>query len=882
MTGDQIREGFLDFFRQRGHTVVPSAPLVPENDPSLLFTNAGMVPFKQVFLGNEARPYLRAVNSQKCLRISGKHNDLEQVGRDTYHHTFFEMLGNWSFGDYYKREAIDWAWQLLTRVWKLPKDRLYGTVYTTDDEAAALWAELTDIGRDRLLRFEAENFWEMGETGPCGPCSEIHIDRGPGACDRRGDRTHRCAVNAGCARYIELWNLVFIQHNRDEKGKLSDLPARHVDTGMGFERICTVLQGVGDNYAIDVLRAIVHSAEKLSGKRYGAAPRDDVSLRVIADHGRAVTFLVADGILPSNEGRGYVLRRLLRRAARHGKLLGLDRPFLHEVVGAVVGAMGRAYPEIAAQHARIAEVVRGEEERFAATLDRGLALLASEVERARAAKARVLSGEVAFRLYDTYGFPLDLTEDILTGEGLGVDKDGFTRAMEAQRERARGAQRFADAEAAPELIAGGGLHSRFVGDRIVEWESEVLALLVDGREARGPVGAGAQVDVVTAETPFYAESGGQVGDRGWVETASGAKVEVTDTQKIAPAVIAHRGVVREGALAVGDRVRLRIDTARREGARLNHSATHLLHAALRRRLGGHVKQAGSLVTPGRLRFDFSHHKPVDDAALRDIEDETNAYIRANAEVTAEEMSYDDAIKAGALAFFGDRYGDRVTVVRMGDFSTELCGGTHVTRTGDIGILKIRGESGVAAGVRRVEAVSGAGALELIRSHETLLREVSALLRAPGEEAAAKLEKLLAQQRELERRIAELQGKLAGGASRDLLADARHVDGVTVLATRVEGLDEKGMREMVDRVRDRIKSGVVVLGAADGERALLVAGVTKDLTGRYHAGNIIKQLAPLVGGGGGGRPDFAQAGGKDPARLDEALAAAYDLLGAGSR
>jgi len=882
VTGDQIREGFLDFFRQRGHTVVPSAPLVPENDPSLLFTNAGMVPFKQVFLGNEARPYLRAVNSQKCLRISGKHNDLEQVGRDTYHHTFFEMLGNWSFGDYYKREAIDWAWQLLTRVWKLPKDRLYATVYTTDDEAAALWAELTDIGRDRLLRFEAENFWEMGETGPCGPCSEIHIDRGPAACDRRGDRTHRCAVNAGCARYIELWNLVFIQHNRDERGKLSDLPARHVDTGMGFERICTVLQGVGDNYAIDVLRAIVHSAEKLSGKRYGAAPRDDVSLRVIADHGRAVTFLVADGILPSNEGRGYVLRRLLRRAARHGKLLGLDRPFLHEVVGAVVGAMGRAYPEIAAQHARIAEVVRGEEERFAATLDRGLALLASEVERARAAKARVLSGEVAFRLYDTYGFPLDLTEDILAGEGLGVDKDGFTRAMEAQRERARGAQRFADAEAAPELIAGGGLRSRFVGDRIVEWESEVLALLVDGREARGPVGAGAQVDVVTAETPFYAESGGQVGDRGWVETASGAKVEVTDTQKIAPAVIAHRGVVREGALAVGDRVRLRIDTARREGARLNHSATHLLHAALRRRLGGHVKQAGSLVTPGRLRFDFSHHKPVDDAALRDIEDETNAYIRANAEVTAEEMSYDDAIKAGALAFFGDRYGDRVTVVRMGDFSTELCGGTHVTRTGDIGILKIRGESGVAAGVRRVEAVSGAGALELIRSHETLLREVSALLRAPGEEAAAKLEKLLAQQRELERRIAELQGKLAGGASRDLLADARHVDGVTVLATRVEGLDEKGMREMVDRVRDRIKSGVVVLGAADGERALLVAGVTKDLTGRYHAGNIIKQLAPLVGGGGGGRPDFAQAGGKDPARLDEALAAAYDLLGAGSR
>ena len=776
MTGDQTREGFLDFFRQRGHTVVPSAPLVPENDPSLLFTNAGMVPFKQVFLGKETRPYRRAANSQKCLRISGKHNDLEQVGRDTYHHTFFEMLGNWSFGDYYKREAIEWAWELLTKVWKLPKDKLYATVYTTDDEAAALWAERTDVGRDRILRFEAENFWEMGETGPCGPCSEIHIDRGPAACDRRADETHRCAVNGGCARYIELWNLVFIQHNRDAEGKLSDLPARHVDTGMGFERICTVLQGVGDNYAIDLLRTVVEAGERLSGKRYGATERDDVSLRVIADHGRAVTFLVADHILPSNEGRGYVLRRLLRRAARHGKLLGLERPFLHEVVGAVVQAMGRAYPEVAQQHRRIAEVVKGEEERFSATLDRGLALLSSEVEKARAAKARVLSGEVAFRLYDTYGFPLDLTEDIVAGEGLAVDKDGFERAMEAQRARGRGAQRFADAEAAPEMIAGGALASRFVGDRIVEWESEVLALLVDGQATRGPVCAGTAVDVVTAETPFYAESGGQVGDRGWLETGAGAKVEVT----------------------------------------------------------------------------------------------------------AEEMTYDDAIKAGALAFFGDKYGDRVSVVRMGDFSTELCGGTHVQRTGDIGVLKLRGESGVAAGVRRLEAVSGEGALELIRSHEAVLRDISALLRTPGEEAAARLEKLLAQQRELERRIAELQGKLAGGASRDLLADARHVDGITVLATRVEGLDEKGMREMVDRVRDRIKSGVVVLGAADGERALLVAGVTRDLTSRYHAGNIIKQLAPLVGGGGGGRPDFAQAGGKDPARLDEALAAAYELLGAGSR
>jgi alanyl-tRNA synthetase len=882
VTGDEIRASFIEFFRARGHTVVPSAPLVPENDPSLLFTNAGMVQFKQVFLGRETRPYTRAVDSQKCLRISGKHNDLEQVGRDTYHHTFFEMLGNWSFGDYYKREAIGWAWELLTGAWKLPKDRLWATVHTTDEESERLWRELTDLPRRRLLRFDADNFWEMGDTGPCGPCSEIHVDRGPEACDRRGEAGHRCAVNGGCARFLEIWNLVFIQYNRDADGKLSDLPARHVDTGMGFERISAVLQGARDNYGGDVLRGIIASAERLSGRRYGVTDRDDVSLRVIADHGRAVTFLVADGILPSNEGRGYVLRRLLRRAARHGKLLGLDRPFLHEIVGAVVHGMGRAYPAVERQHRHIADVVRAEEERFAVTLDRGLVLLASEVERARTSGARVLPGEVAFRLYDTYGFPLDLTEDAIGGEGLGVDREGFERAMEAQRTRARGAQRFTDAEAAPETLAGGRLATRFVGDRVTEWESEVLALLVGGEATRGPVRAESEVDVVTAETPFYAEAGGQIGDRGWLETEAGARIEVLDTQRVAPGVIAHRGVVRAGAFAVGDRVRLRIDAARREGARLNHSATHLVHAALRRRLGEHVKQAGSLVTPERLRFDFSHHRAVPPEALAEIEDEVNGYVRANAEVSSEEMPYAEAIGAGALAFFGEKYGDRVTVVRMGDFSTELCGGTHVRRTGDIGVVKIRGESGVAAGVRRLEAAAGGAALELIRQRETVLREVSALLHGPAEEAAAKLEKLLAQQRELEKRIADLQGKLAGGATRDLLADARRVNGITVLATRVEGLDDKGLREMADRLRERIKSGVVVLGATRGARALLLAAVTRDLTGRYHAGDIIRQLAPMVGGGGGGRPDFAQAGGKDPTRLDEALAAAYELLGAGSR
>jgi alanyl-tRNA synthetase len=878
VTGTQIRQAFLEFFRERGHTIVPSAPLVPQNDPSLLFTNAGMVPFKQVFLGGETRPYVRAADSQVCLRISGKHNDLEQVGRDTYHHTLFEMLGNWSFGDYYKAEAIAWAWELLTEVWKLPKDKLYATVYTTDDEAERLWREKTDIAHDHISRFEDENFWEMGETGPCGPCSEIHMDRGPAACDKQG-KPHRCTVNGDCARFLEIWNLVFIQNNRDASGALSDLPAKHVDTGMGFERIAGILQGVSSNYDIDLFRTIIARAEQLSGVRYGADEKSDVSLRVIADHARAVTFLVSEGILPSNEGRGYVLRRLLRRAARHGKLIGLGKPFLFKVTGAVIDAMGDAYPAIAEGRARIAEVVRAEEERFAQTLDRGLALLAAEIETARGAGRTVLAGDVAFKLYDTYGFPLDLTEDILAGEGMTVDRPAFDREMTAQRERARGAQRFADATSGPEIATGGDLQTRFVGDRIVEWESEVLALLVDGKTPDGPVREGARVDVIVAETPFYAESGGQTGDRGWIVTDAGTRIEIVDTVKLSPTVAAHRGVVRQGAIAVGDRVRLTIDPERREATRLNHSATHLVHAALRHRLGAHVKQAGSLVSADRLRFDFNHHKAVGDDELTAIEDDVNAMIRANADVFVEEMPYDDAIKAGALAFFGDKYGDRVRVVRMGEFSTELCGGTHVARTGDIGYFRLRDESGVAAGVRRLEASTGSGAIAEVRKKEELLEDIASLLKAGEGEARAKLEKLLGQLREQEKRISELQGKLAGGASRDFMADARQVDGITVLATKVEGLDDKGLRDMADRLRDKVGSGVVVLAAAQGEKAILLATVTKDLVGRYHAGNIIKQLAPLVGGGGGGRPDFAQAGGKDPSKIDSAIAAARDLLGA---
>ncbi|HYC22816.1 MAG TPA: alanine--tRNA ligase [Candidatus Bathyarchaeia archaeon] len=874
MTGAEVRQSFLDFFRERGHAIVPSARIVPESDPSLLFTNAGMVQFKDVFLGVEKPRSRRVADSQKCLRISGKHNDLDDVGRDGYHQTFFEMLGNWSFGDYYKREAIDWAWELLTRTWGLPRDRLYATVYKSDDEAARLWPEVTDLPASRVLRFgEKDNFWEMGETGPCGPCSEIHFDRGPGSCDRPPG--HVCGVNTGCARYIEIWNLVFIQNNRDASGKLTELPAKHVDTGMGLERVTALLQGKSANYDCDLLRGLITVAEELSGKPYRGGTSDaDVAFRVIADHGRAIAVMIADGILPSNDGRGYVLRRLLRRAARQARVLGLTEPFLGKVTDRVGEILGAAYPELVESRQLIRATVTAEEERFGGTLEKGLGLLTEEVAHLRSRGEKRLSGEVAFRLYDTYGFPVDLTEDILRGEGLELDTPGFEAAMDAQRTRAREGARFVAA-------SGGGLgeaRSRFAGDRIETLESPIVALSVGGEE-RSEARAGEEVEVVVDETPFYAESGGQVGDRGTITLDDGTLVEVLDTQRPRAELIVHRGRVVRGALRPGKIARLAIDKTRRDRARLNHSATHILHAALRRQLGMHVRQAGSLVAPDRLRFDFTHDARLPDERLAELEDEVNAHIRENVAVTSEIMSYDDAIKAGALAFFGDKYGDRVTVLRMGDFSTELCGGTHVSRTGDIGVFKLRGESAVGAGVRRLEAVTGEGALDAIRKREHTLHELAELLHGGEEEVAAKLERLLAQQKELERRLAETQAKMVSGASQDLLDGVRQVNGISVLARQVDQVDARVLRDLADKLRDRLRSGVVVLGGSDGEKVLLLAAVTKDLTGKVNAGSLIKEIAPIVGGGGGGRPDFAQAGGKDPARLPQALARVYDLIGA---
>jgi len=876
LTGNEIRKSFLDYFTKQGHTVVRSSSLVPEKDPTLLFTNAGMVQFKNVFLGVERLPYARAASSQKCLRISGKHNDLEAVGRDTYHHTFFEMLGNWSFGDYYKEEAITWAWDLLTREWGLPKERLWATVFQTDGDAEKLWHKVSGLPAERVLRFgEEENFWEMGEVGPCGPCSEIHIDRGSEACDRKKEKGHRCQVNGDCARFIELWNLVFIQYNRGADRELEELPAKHVDTGMGLERISASLQGVLSNYDVDFMRDLIAATEKLAGKKYGADPVADISFRVIADHARAVSFLIADGVAPSNEGRGYVLRRLLRRAARHGRMIDLKEPFLHQVAVTVSEIMGGAYPELRGDKERIGKIIRGEEERFGETLEKGLVLLEEAVGKLKRQKKKILSGEVAFRLYDTFGFPLDLTEDILRTEGVGIDQAGFEKLMEEQRSRGREAR-----ESEVYIKFGATLvpsqEIQFVGYDRLEAESGVLAIYGQG-EGKSEAVEGAEVDLITGATPFYGESGGQVGDRGTIETTRGDRMEVVDTQHPTSQITVHRGRIKRGRIQVGDKVYLRVDPKFRQRTRLNHSATHILHSVLREELGSHVRQAGSLVAPDRLRFDFNHTGAIAGDKLAEIEEKVNERVRLDAEVKIEESSFDEAIRKGALAFFGDKYGDHVRVVKIGDFSTELCGGTHVHRSGEIGIFKLQTEGGVAAGVRRIEAVTGEGALDLVRKYEQKLGEIGALVRASGDETVEKVKKLLQQQKEFEREIERLRGQMGKNQIPDLLAKRQNIDGADVLITQVDGVDAKQLREIADQLKEKMGSGFIFLAGPREDNVTLVSSVSPDLTKRYHAGNIVKEVAPIVGGGGGGRPDFAQAGGKNPSKTDEVLKRVWDII-----
>ena len=873
ITGNEIRKSFLDYFVKQGHTLVRSSSLIPDKDPTLLFTNAGMVQFKNVFLGQERLPYVRATSSQKCLRISGKHNDLEAVGRDTYHHTFFEMLGNWSFGDYYKAEAIQWAWELLTKEWGLPKDKLWATVYLDDDEAEQLWAKISGLPAERIKRFgEKENFWEMGETGPCGPCSEIHLDRGAGACDMKGQPGHICQVNGDCARYIELWNLVFIQYNRNEDRSLSELPSKHVDTGMGLERITAVLQNVLSNYDIDFMRALTATTEKLTGKKYGVDPVADISFRVIDDHARAVSFLLADGVMPSNEGRGYVLRRLLRRASRHGRLIGLQEPFLHEVAATVATVMGDAYPELRTEEQRIREVIRSEEERFGETLEKGLVLLENATSKLKQDKKTVLPGDVAFRLYDTYGFPLDLTEDILRADKMSVDQTGFEKLMEEQRTRGRDARETASMDAKIQLDRP----VSFIGYDRLDGESNILAIYGDGNGKPEAV-EGEEVDVITAETPFYGESGGQVGDRGTIRTVRGDIMEVTDAQHPTPQLTVHRGRVKKGRIQIGDTVQLAVDSKFRRRTALNHSATHILHAVLRRELGDHVRQAGSLVSPERLRFDFNHTGVIPEEKLAAIEAHVNRHVREDAGVSVQESSYEEAIRHGALAFFGDKYGDRVRVVKIGDFSTELCGGTHIQRSGEIGIFKLPFEGGVAAGVRRVEAFTGEGALDLIRSYEQKLKEIGNLVRGSADDTVEKVKKLLERQKELEREIQKLRGQFEKDQIPELLAKKQSVDGTNFLVSQVDGVDAKQLRDIAAQLKEKLGSGVVVLASAGASNVNLVASVSPDLTRRYHAGNIIKELARLVGGGGGGRPDFAQAGGKEPGKIAAALKRAEELI-----
>jgi alanyl-tRNA synthetase len=854
-SSNALRQRFLDYFQQQGHAVVPSSPLVPGNDPTLLFTNAGMVQFKDVFLGKDARPYQRAATAQRCVRAGGKHNDLENVGYTARHHTFFEMLGNFSFGDYFKRDAIRYAWELVTGELAIPRERLWVTVYESDDEAEELWRSIAGLDPKRIARMGASsNFWAMGETGPCGPCTELFYDHGPGipggppgSPDEDGDR------------YVEIWNLVFMQYERAADGTLTPLPKPSVDTGMGLERIAAVMQGVHSNYDIDLFQGLIREAARVTGATDLGSP----SLRVIADHIRACSFLIVDGVTPANEGRGYVLRRIIRRAIRHGHKLGQTRAFFHRLVPVLVREMGESYPELVAGAARATEVLAQEEERFAETLSSGIALLEGVIA---GLSSKTIPGDAVFRLYDTYGFPVDLTADIARERGLALDTAGFESAMEAQRARARAASRFgADLRELADVDA----RTEFDGYSALESQGQVVALLDEDGARVESLGQGERGRVVLDRTPFYAESGGQIGDRGTLAGDAG-DFEVSDTQKLKEAH-AHQGLVERGRIRVGDVLKARVAAGRRADTMRNHSATHLLHAALRKVLGSHVQQKGSLVEPERLRFDFSHGRPLSPEELKEIEALVNAEVLANVAADVRVMAHDEALAAGAIALFGEKYGERVRVLRFGDFSTELCGGTHVGRTGDIGAFKIVSESGVAAGVRRIEAVSGLGALAYLDAGERILRELGALLRAGREDSVDKLAQVLDRSRKLEREVDALKARLASGQGRDLASAAQLVAGAKVLSTRIDAADGKALRATVDRLKDQLGSAVVVLGAVEESgKVVLVAGVTPDLVGRVKAGELISQVAARVGGKGGGRADFAQAGGSDANRLAEAL------------
>jgi len=866
LSAADTRRAFLEFFRERGHTVVPSSPLVPGNDPTLLFTNAGMVQFKDVFLGKERRDYVRATTSQRVVRAGGKHNDLENVGYTARHLTFFEMLGNFSFGDYFKRDAIRFAWDFLTKTLQLAPERLWVTVFRDDDEAADIWLQEIGVPATRFTRMgEASNFWQMGDTGPCGPCSEVFYDHGPdvpggppGSPDEDGDR------------YVEIWNLVFMQFDRSADGTLTPLPRPSVDTGMGLERTAAVLQGVHSIYDIDLFKNLIRAAAELAH----TTDLGSSSLRVLADHIRSCTFLIIDGVLPSNEGRGYVLRRIIRRAVRHGYKLGIEEPFFYKLVAVLEREMSSAYPELTRGRQHAERVLKQEEERFAETLANGMALLEGAIAKLRGAhgESAVIPGETVFKLYDTYGFPADLTADIARERGLTIDQAGFDAAMEEQRRRSQEASKFG-----VDMRDGTTVDARttFQGYEGLEAEGHVVALLRNGSPV-DELRNGEQGEVVLDCTPFYAEAGGQVGDTGTLAGA-GLSFLVQDTIKRG-AAHSHIGRVAEGRIRGGDMVRAQVDGERRRAVALNHTATHLLHAALRQRLGTHVQQKGSLVAPDRLRFDFSHFQPVTAAELTDIERLVNAQIRRNAPAETRLMGYESAVAEGAMALFGEKYDKDVRVLRIGDFSMELCGGTHVQRAGDIGLFKILSEGGVASGVRRIEAITGEAAIEYVEQNDMLLRDIAQLVRGSREDVSDKVQDALERMRQMEKEVRTLKDRLASGQGADLASGAVDIQGVKIVATRVEGADAGALRNAVDRLKDRLKSAVVVLASVEGpEKVVLVAGVTADQTARIKAGELAGVIAAKLGGRGGGRPDFAQAGGNNPAGLDAALASVPDLV-----
>jgi len=875
MTGEEIRNKFLQYFKNRGHTIVPSGPLVPQNDPTLMFANAGMVQFKGVFLGEEKRDYNRAVSVQKCVRAGGKHNDLEMVGRTARHHTFFEMLGNFSFGDYFKKEAIQFGWEFLTDVIGLPRDRLYISVFEEDDEAFNLWTDEIKMPRERIYKLgEKDNFWAMGPTGPCGPCSEIFIDQGKSV----GCRKPSCEVGCDCDRFLEIWNLVFMQYNRDESGKLTPLPNPCIDTGMGLERLAAVVQGRTTNYDTDLMMSIITEAAHIMSKEYGKQNDVNVSLRVLTDHARAAVFIINDGVIPSNEGRGYVLRKIMRRGLRHGKLLGQKGSFFHRITNKVIADFKKAYPELKRNKDFIQKVIINEEESFMSTLHYGTQLLEEILDKVRKEGLTVIPGEEIFKLYDTYGFPTDLVEETAKDAGLILDMKGYNQAMSEQKTKAMASWKGSGEKEVSSFFKEflqSSTTTLFEGYGTTEGEGRVLAILKNNVPVDS-ASTGEEIEFLTDKTPFYGESGGQAGDSGQAFNEN-IQMELYDANKPLPGLIVHKAKIIQGTLNKGDNLTLVVNQQIRGNTALNHSATHLLHAALKEVLGEHIKQAGSLVAPNRLRFDYTHFSPLTDKERTRIESRVNEKIRENIQVSTREMDIDTALKEGAMALFGEKYGEKVRVVNIPGFSKELCGGTHVTATGDIGLFHIISEGGIASGVRRIEAVTGATAYDTIRGEQESLSAMRELLKAPSNEEIVKLKKLLTKNRLLEKELSALKEKMVSSKESSDDDDVQKLGEVSYLIKKLEDMDAKTLRTFIDNAKNRLKSGVVVVGSITNGKVSLAAGVTKDLTAKYHAGNIIKEIAAIVGGSGGGRPDMAQAGGSQIDKLDEALKKAEELI-----